>query len=243
MIIEPQALAIGTLIHTFLALYYAAMIDGDPYAALTPEMARDYAMRNNGNPAVINESWRVWNAYRLFYLHENIEPLAVEYNLIDPRTRESCRYDLVAFFPEGSIGIEPGTYVVEHKSASRFDHATLYGWANDGEILGEYALWKRLGLDRRFGELKGIIVNILGKQPKNPQQHRTIVQPHAWQVEEHLNDLRSWEGLIQISLSANHFPRARSGCVNRHGMCDLFDHCAGEPIAGAEANACVDGEP
>lgn len=227
MIIEPIARAIGTMLHTFLALHYAAMIIDNPYRELTPEMARDYAIKNNGNPSVINESWRVWTSYRLFYMHEVIEPLAIEFDLVDPRTRESCRYDLVAFFPESTPSLEAGTYIVEHKSAGRFDHATLYGWANDGEVLGEFALWKRLGLDRRFGELKGVIVNILGKQPKNPQQHRTIVKPLDWQIEGHLNDLRSWEGLIQLSLSSNHFPRARASCVSRYGMCDLFDHCAG----------------
>ncbi len=125
--------------------------------------------------------------------------------------------------------MRPGTYIVEHKSAGRFDQATLYGWANDGEVLGEAALYKALGLEKRYGELQGIIVNILGKQPKNPQQHRTIVRPLQWQLDHHLADLDHWENLIQLSISTRRFPRSRSGCVGRYGMCDLFDHCAGVP--------------
>jgi len=118
----------------------------------------------------------------------------------------------------------PGTYVFEHKTAGRFDMDTIDGWANDGEILGEIALWKRLGLDKRFGELRGVVVNIIGKQ-KEPKFHRTIVAPSSLQLASHLDDLRRWDGLIQLSRSTNNFPHARSNCIGRYGRCDHWDHC------------------
>lgn len=221
-LVESPSLAIGTMIHTFLASYYTLMIEPD--FELTPEVIYEVTKRF-ANPAFVEEAWRVFVAYRLYYSLEVIQPLAIEYDLKDPRTGESCRFDLIAFFREAIDGRTPGTYVLEHKSASRFDSDTLDGWPNDGEVIGQVALWKRLGLDLRFGKLQGVIVNILGKH-KVPQFHRTTVSPESWQIEAHLDDLRRWEGLIQLSVSTNSFPRARNGCLNRFGRCDYFDHCA-----------------
>jgi len=225
-VIEAPALAIGTLIHTFLAVYYIRMIE--PNYPLDPETIYEVA-RRFANPELVDEAWRVFNAYRLYYKIEVIQPLAVEYDLKDPRTGESCRFDLIAFFPETIGDRRSGTYVLEHKSTSRFDADTLEGWVNDGEVIGQVDLWKRLGLDLRFGPLRGVIVNLLGKH-KDPQFHRTIVAPESWQIEAHRSDLRKWGGLIQLAVSTNSFPRARNGCIGRYGRCDYWEHCAGEGV-------------
>lgn len=219
--VEAPSIAVGSLVHVFLAVMYMRPIVED--YPLTPELVRDYCMQH-ARPAYVEEAWRVFVAYRLFYTYDQIDPLAVEYDLRDPRTGESCRYDLIAFFPEASGIRQPGTYIVEHKTASRFDVATTDGWANDGEVLGQALLWKRLGLDKRFGPLRGVIVNICGKQ-KDPQFHRTIVAPSSLQYEQHTEDLRRWEGLIQLSRATNNFPRARHSCVGRFGLCEWFEHC------------------
>lgn len=220
-LVESPSLAIGSLIHTFLAVHYVRMIDAQ--YPLTPEEIYEQA-RRKANPKFVEEGWRVFAGYRLFYQNEAIQPLAIEHDLKDPRSGESCRYDLVAYYSESLVGRPAGTYIVEHKSASRFDEATLDGWGNDGEVIGEVALWKRLGLDYRFGRLRGVIVNLLGKQ-KTPQYHRTWVAPESWQIDGHLDDLRRWEGLIQLSRSTGSFPRARAGCIGRYGKCDYWDHC------------------
>jgi hypothetical protein len=221
-LIESPSLAIGSLVHTFLAVFYTQMIDSK--YPLTPEAIYDHT-KAQCNPEFVDKSWRMFVGYRLYFKNEKITPLAVEHDLKDPRTGESCRYDLVAFFAEWENGRAPGTYIIEHKTASRFDADALDGWVNDGEVIGEVALWKHLGLDLRFGKLKGVIVNLLGKH-KEPQFHRTIVAPESWQIEAHLDDLRRWEGLIQLSRSSNNFPRSRNGCIGRYGRCDYFDHCA-----------------
>ncbi len=193
------------------------------YASLTPEHLYD-RLRMKANPEFVAEAWRVYSAYQLYYRDEPIKPLAIEHDLRDPRTGESCRYDLIAFLDRELPGYLPGTYIVEHKTASRFDYDTLEGWANDGEVLGQVMLWQRLGLDKRFGELKGVMVNLLGKQ-KEPKFHRTLVAPSTWQVEQHKKDLPRWDALISLCRSANNFPRARAGCIGRYGRCDSYDHC------------------
>lgn len=222
MLTESPALAVGTLIHVFLAVHYSRMIDA--HYPLTPDDVYGLA-RAKANPEFVENAWRVFTGYRIFYNAENIQPLSIEHDLKDPRTGESCRYDLIAYFPESIAGRPIGTFVIEHKSTSRFDHAALEGWVNDGEVIGQVALWKRLGLDHRFGKLEGMLVNLLGKQ-KTPQYHRTWVSPESWQIDGHLDDLTRWNGLIQLSKSSNNFPRARQGCINKFGMCDFWDTCA-----------------
>lgn len=221
--VESPAIAIGSLIHTYLALHYLLMIEPD--YGLTPEAVYDFALRR-ANPQFVGEAWRVFMAYTRHYALEEIQPLAIEYNLVDPRTRESCRYDLIAYFPNEAPGRPEGTYIVEHKSTQRFDRQSLEGWANDGEILGQVMLWERLGLKHRFGPLRGVLVNILGKQ-KVPEFHRTYVAPSTWQIDQHKSDLSHWSALIGLAKATDSFPRARSGCINRFGMCEWWELCAG----------------
>lgn len=220
---ESEALAVGTLIHLFLALHFASMMDS-PYARISSDDAFHFLL-DRANPGFVNEGWRVFKAYRLFYEHEEIIPLAVEYDLKDPRTGESCRYDLIAYFPNEIPGRLPGTYYLEHKSTGRFDLDSIEGWANDGEVIGQAMLWKRLGLDHRFGELRGAIVNLLGKQ-KEPKFHRTLISPSTLLLDTHVDDLKRWEGLIQLARSSGSFPRARANCIGRWGRCDWWEHCA-----------------
>ncbi len=225
IITEPAARAIGTLIHVFLAVYYTRMIDQS--YPLTPQVVRDELLLK-ANPDLVHEGWRVFTAYALYRQNDIIQPLAIEYDLRDPRTGESCRYDLIAFLPENQGELLAGTYVYEHKSTDRFDDNSLNGWSNDGECLGQVMLWERLGLDNRFGPLKGLIVNLLGKQ-KECKFHRTLVAPQSWQTKQHKNDLKRWEGLIQLSTSMNQFPRSRGNCINRFGKCDYYDFCSSSP--------------
>jgi hypothetical protein len=219
---ESAYRAIGTLIHTFLALFYANQIN--EYATITPEICRDRLL-SQANPVLVNEGWRVFNAYRLYYLYDDLQPLAIEYDLKDPRTGESCRYDGIFFAPRSKPGRLAGTYLMEHKSSGRFDWDTIDGWANDGEVIGEAALWKLLGLDKRFGALRGVIVNLLGKQ-KEPKFHRTTIAPQSILIDSHFDDLRRWDGLLKLCKSSNNFPRSRANCINRWGRCDWYEHCA-----------------
>lgn len=219
---ETSYRAVGTLIHVFLALHYANMMGR--YAAITPEYCHGYLLES-ANPEYVNEGWRVFTAYRRYYTYDDLEPLDVEYDLRDPRTGESCRYDLIAFCPKSKPGRLAGTYLVEHKSAGRFDEDTIDGWANDGEVIGEASLWRALGLDKRFGKLRGVIVNILGKQ-KEPKFHRTIVAPETILIDSHFDDLRGWDAVIKLCKASGYYPRSRANCIGRFGRCEWFEHCA-----------------
>jgi hypothetical protein len=219
---DPAARAAGTLIHTFLATFYQRMIVPD--YPLTPDVIKAKLLER-ANPEIVNDAWAAFLNYAIYYQDETIWPLAVEYDLRDPRNGESCRYDLIAFFPETVHDRPPGTYILEHKSSERFDDNFLNGWANDGEVLGQVMLWERLGLDKRFGPLKGVIMNLVGRQKKEPKVHRTTVAPSFWQVEQHREDLKRHEAMTQLSIAHGVFPRSRANCINRYGKCDLFEHC------------------
>lgn len=221
--VESPALAIGSLIHAFLSLHYTGMMD-NAYRTLTPEMVYDRVIKI-ANPEFVQEAWRVFVQYRLYYTFEKITPLAVEYDLKDPRTGDSCRYDLIAWLDRDLPGLQPGTYIIEHKSSGRFDYDFLEGWPNDGEVIGQVALWKRCGLDKRFGELRGTIMNLLGRQ-KEPRFHRTYVSPNSWRVKSHLDDLNRIDALMHLARSTDSFPRSRANCINRYGRCEWYDHCA-----------------
>lgn len=219
---ESIPMAVGTLVHTYLAIYYQRMIV--PSYPLMPDDV-DRGIRGLGcNPEVAGEAWRLFSAYRLFYKNEAIEPLAIEYDLVDPRTSHSCRFDLIAFFRDEKPGRLPGTYNVEHKTASRFDQNTIEGWLGDGEILGQVDLWDRLHLDRRFGKLRGVLVNLIGKQ-KVPEFHRTLAAPSTFAIDQHRKDLRYWNAEIQGAVATGVFPRSRANCIHRYGRCEWWDHC------------------
>lgn len=220
---EPLGLAIGSIVHTFLAVHYQKRINAR--YPLTPELVRKYLDENAVNPAFVTESWRLFSAYRLYYKNEPLQPLAIEHHVVDPRSKESCRYDAIVEILENGQGYEPGTWIMDHKTTLMFDRATLEGWPNDGTVIQQVMLWHRLGLHRRWGELKGVIVNLIGKQ-KIPGMHRAFVSPLRWQIDQQAADLRVWDAQKKLALATSSFPRSRANCVNRYGMCRLFDHCA-----------------
>jgi len=126
----------------------------------------------------------------------------------------------------------PNTFVAQdiitHNSASRFDYATLNGWKNDGEIIGLQDLYERTKAHKRFGELQGIVVNILGKQ-KVPNFHRAYINPSRGLIKDHRKSLQIWSAAIETACATGIFPRARAACVGRYGyLCDEFDRCTQE---------------
>jgi hypothetical protein len=218
----PSALEIGIAIHVHLAVHYQNLIGAFPF---TSDWLHDALVDRGCNAGSLMEAWRVFQSYRLRYEEDYLTPLAVEHRVEDPVHGYSCRYDLVATIPDGVTDYMPGAYVVEHKSAGRFDDATLNGWHNDGEIIQQIHLWTRLHLDNVFGPLRGVIVNILGKQ-KPPQFQRRIVAPDLVVAESHARDLAVWQAHRRLAVATGVFPRARANCISRFGKCSEWDHCA-----------------
>jgi hypothetical protein len=114
--------------------------------------------------------------------------------------------------------------IVTHNTASRFDQNTLEGWVGDGEILGQIDIWQRLKLDRRFGPLRGVLINLIGKQ-KLPEFHRTVAAPTAFAIDQHRRDLYQWNAKIQLAKASKVFERSRANCIHRFGRCQWWDHC------------------
>jgi hypothetical protein len=216
-----KALEVGSCFHTMMALHYWAMREPQQ-ARITPERLRDELFKLNADAKAIEESWRLYDAYANYYEHDYLVPLGEELFATDGDN--SCRYDLIARV-EANNQIAPGTYIVEHKTSSRFDAATLEGWKNDGEVIGQIMLYKPAKLTKKYGKLQGVIVNIVGKQ-KIPKFERVIVPVQAWQMRAHKKDLAFWNAVEQMCVATNNWPRSRAHCTNKYGLCSYFDHCA-----------------
>jgi hypothetical protein len=216
------ALETGSALHTFLALHYKWMLDDA--LTLTPYVAKDALIASDVDPRPVIEAWRLYEAYAAHYEQDYLYPLDIEAWAQDS-DGYTCRYDLIAEVTEAQLDLLPGVYVVEHKSSSRFTPDVLDGWRNDGEILGQIMIWKRAGLDKKYGKLRGTIVNIIGKQ-RLVRFHRVVVPAQRWHVQQHTEDLKMWTALQQMYAATGTWPRARANCTTKFGTCHLFDHCA-----------------
>jgi hypothetical protein len=217
-----RALETGSAFHTYLALHYLWMLNEN--LTLTPYVARDAMMDGGGDAQAILEAWRLYEAYANKYENDYLTPIAME-EWAQDADGNTCRYDMIAEVREAAPGVLPGAYIVEHKTAARFTADALEGWRNDGEILGQIMIWKRAKLDKKYGKLRGVIVNIVGKQ-KTIQFHRTIVPAQKWHVQQHMEDLKMWSALQQMYAASGVWPKARANCVTKFGLCSFFDHCA-----------------
>lgn len=227
----PTALEVGSLVHVLLAIYYSALIEAEASREypLTPEGMRDALIAGNVTPDHVNEAWRLFYAYTAYYGADDFDPLAVEYHVVDPRTGRSCRWDLVAWKRTTTPGMPEGTYLIDHKTKSRFDAAMLRQWPNDGELIGQWDQYVTLGFEKRFGPLRGLIVNIIGRQ-KEPKFERVTLFPSQALLRDHRKSLKIWSAAIDSAKATGVFPRARASCVGQYGLCDQFDHCTMQDV-------------
>lgn len=221
----PAALEIGGLVHTFLALHYMQVID--TAYPLSPVRCRDSLLAAMVTPDHVHEAWRLYEAYFAYYAHDDFVPLAVEYHLVDPVTKRSCRYDLICRLDKAQAGLLPGTYLMDHKTLSRFDQNALLQWKNDGELIGQWELYEKLHLEKRFGPLQGMCANLIGKQ-KDPKFERAWIRPSDALIRDHKKSLAVWSARIDLAKATGDFPRARANCISKHGRCDQADHCTQE---------------
>jgi len=218
------ALEIGSAFHTLMALHYRGM--REPDLKITPERLHRELIELGADMHNINESWRIYEAYVAYYGDSDyLIPMAEEEFAGEPDGNNTCRYDMIARVEPGDHTIPPGTWLIEHKTSSRFDTAMLQSWRNDGEIIGQIMIWKAAKLTRKYGKLRGVIVNIVGKQ-KIPKFERVIVPVQAWQTRTHKKDLQIWNAFEQLCSATNTWPRSRTHCTTKYGPCSMFDACA-----------------
>jgi hypothetical protein len=230
-LIDQPGMAIGTLVHVLLGVYYMKRIDAS--YPLTPEQVKLGCDRLSVDPALTNEAWRLFSAYRVYYKFETLKPVGVEVHLVDKKSRRSCRTDLLCIETSDQAEHPPGLYVCDHKTAQRFDDTTLMGWYNDGGIIQQADIfatsWEETEGFQKYGPLQGVIVNIIGKQ-KTPEFYRAYVHPSSFQVEQHRLEAPVWQAQRDLALATGIFPRARNGCITRYGKCSEWEHCVtGEP--------------
>lgn len=220
--VAAMALETGSAFHTFMALHYLWMLDEN--LSLTPDVCRDELMNSGARVEAILAGWKCYESYRDHYANDYLYPLAIE-DWAQGHRGNTCRYDLIAKVVADQPGIQAGTWIIEHKTAARFTADLLEGWHNDGEILGQIMVWKQAKLDKKYGKLRGTIVNIVGKQ-KIPQFQRVVVPAQAWHVSGHDDDLKVWAALQEMYRATDTWPKARNNCVHRYGLCSLFQHCS-----------------
>lgn len=213
---------VGSVGHAFLALSYAS--EGP-----TPTQLMTWLNEHNANPEVTWEAWRLFEAYLSEYRDDYLIPIASEVSEADPKTKRSCRYDLLARVEEGPAdGVRPGPgiYIVEHKFLGQFSEANLTGWDLDGEIIGQVMVWKRAKLDKKYGKLRGVIVNIVGKQ-KVPQFSRYLVDADTvpWKRQERMLDQDDRD--LARYRKNRFWPMRLAACIGRWGKCDRFEECKG----------------
>lgn len=115
--------------------------------------------------------------------------------------------------------------IITHNTASRFDAATTDGWSNNGELLGEMMHYIDGGFEQKYGPLRGLIVDIIGKQ-KDPQFMRIVLPVNMTLIDQHRDELKKWNAMRDFYAAANFWPRARGNCIGQYGKCQRYDECA-----------------
>lgn len=216
----------GSVVHALLAVHYQLKIT--PRYPLTPKKVIEGLHARSINNAILDEAKRLFSAYSIYYRTESLQPLWPERLFISPTSRRSCRVDLGVLETNGEHGHPEGLYLMDHKTAQRFDDVTLTGWHNDGGIIQQADIFQECWAQdkelQKHGPLRGVIVNLIGKQ-KEPDFHRAFVHPDYFQVDAHRQEAPYWQAARNLALATRHFPRARAGCKTQFGKCSHWDHC------------------
>lgn len=224
---QSAALETGQYVHGFLAAYYETRREGANHqdACIYVEKLIDACRHAGGDPELLVETERLVAGYLANYEDDYLIPLATEYTAIDTIARYTCRYDLIARIDNQMV--RPGTYIVEHKTAVRFDATTLEGWDLDGEVLGQISVWRAAKLDSVFGELQGVCLNVIGKQSQQ-RFHRTFVARDAIPYGAHRKEISWCQDLVARCTRVRRWPRYFASCISRWGFCDYYNRCQAE---------------
>lgn len=239
----PAALELGALFHSMLAMHYSqnaksmlfspteSMLFSDTKSMLfpTPYALAERVAALGGNLAIVDEAKRLYGAYFGQYGNpqdEGITSLAVELGA-GIEGIHTCRYDLLAERKDA------GVWIIEHKTASSETRQVLEGWWLDGEILGEVYAYKLSGLDKVYGPLVGVCVNITFKT-KVPKFRRVEVVVTDDLVEAYARDIAWWKGSRSACKSTGQWPRKLQGCISRYDTCTFFDHCRNADATDSE---------
>jgi hypothetical protein len=265
---DNDALTTGFLIHHGLEVYYRTLMghqkaldaQGAPrddeyffggiaraeeaaWNALDPISREPGYTESSGNA---EPTWNVVqrvlvNYFDRYRRQDRWRILMVEETLqwTDPELSYSARLDLV--IEDASKG---EMWIVEHKTTRAITSNMLEGYALDMQVLGQIWLFRQCMLNPAGETLRGVVVNILGKQ-KQPQFERipTIVTDAHLQAFE--ASIRAWNRVEEV-YAALGYPQAFGACAGADRgfqRCPYFDLCHTYPHAGIEAIAKLNPPP
>lgn len=210
---------LGIIVHDFLAEHYR---NG-------PDRVREFKDKLIDLPSHVEsflEAWRIYEGYRDEYMFDwwkKEDVFAVEEWGVLQNPTFLTRVDLIIKLKKNAIpGFAEGYYIVDHKTASKFDYASLNCWYHDVEIITQQMAW----YDKI--DLKGTIINLVGKQKKQkferPMVH-CMTEKFDWCKEF----LKEKIGQMQLYKSTDHYwEKNPQGCVDRkYGVCGFYSTCWG----------------
>ncbi len=220
---KPVSLELGALFHAMLAGHYIGSCAAGKYAESYPTALEliNRIVNLGGDAAICAEAERLYIAYFNHYgnpVNEGFKPLAIEL----PAGVEgvhTCRFDMLA-------EINGQTWIVEHKTASRETRDVLESWWLDGEIIGEVYGYKLSGLEKVYGPLAGVLVNVVIKTNVPKFRRMEVVIPDNL-LERYAMDRQYWamERQSMRDQTPSEWPRKHQGCIGRYDTCQLWDHC------------------
>jgi hypothetical protein len=216
---EPAPLQIGGLWHAAVACHYCRMLEkGMPGWRATPPPPIDFidAVEEAGAElAYVEEARRMFYGYQEHHgVNDPLRPLAIEMGAGIQGVHTS-RFDMVA--SEERLG---GIWIVEHKTAFAETAEVIEGWYLDGEIIGECYSWRLSGLDKVFGPLMGVIVN-LGIKARPPTFRRLEVPIPESVMQDYIRDRAHWGAVREHYRKIGYWPRKLQGCKGPMGKDDL----------------------
>ena len=220
------ALAVGTIVHEFLAAYYQSFITAKtftPSGEKGPEALYEL-LCTNGYTDEANEARRLYEAYRSkydgkdSYLAEDVKIIAIEHRVLrtfpwgQPYT---ARADMVLKLPDGY-------WLVDHKTTAARTTEFVEGWQVEPGIIG--LVW---ACQEEFKPIRGVSINGVIKT-KVPDFDRFMYAMDERMLADFVSMLRYKaveEGVARLAGYPPNFAACFRKMGPHVGKCRFFSRC------------------
>jgi hypothetical protein len=224
---RQYALAVGTIVHEFLAAYYAAHIQTGQTSRLDGEMQPQQLYINlvsNGYSDEAIEAKRIFDAYLVkynnkdSYLTEDVKIIAIEHHVrreFPWGPTHTARADMVLKMPDGY-------WIVDHKTTAARSAEFVEGWQIDPGILG--LLW---ACETEFQPIRGVSINGIIKT-KTPDFDRFMYAKDDRMINDYLA-MMQFKSNEEKRAEDEGWPPTFSACFRKMGphvgKCRFFERC------------------